>query len=78
MCVCVWGGGGCWGGCPILSMFFRLLEKEKLGHFLTHKESACQIAVDSELQKSQRNRYTPPFHGVLQLQWTESDKQAGS
>ena len=43
----------------IWSIVFCLLEKRKLGHFLTQKESACgQISVDSkQLEKSLQNRY---------------------
>ena len=52
----LWGGGG--GGIT-------------QGHFLTQKESVCQISADSEqLEKSQRSRrevHTPLFHGALQL-----------
>ena len=42
---------------------------KKHGHFLTQKESACQISVNSEqLEKSQRKYiHTPPFHGALQF-----------
>ena len=49
--------GGRGGFHTILSIFFCLLEKKTQGHFLTQKESACQISVDSEqLEKLQQNR----------------------
>ena len=72
-CMCVfytigWGEGGGGGGgrrgvldfqeC-VWSLVSPLVEK-KHGHFLTQKESACQISANSEqLEKSQRNRYLP-------------------
>ena len=40
----------------ILSILFFLLEKKKQGHFLTQKESACQISVDSDQRELNRNK----------------------
>ena len=55
------GGGGAEGGWTfksVLKPHFPACGKKTQGHFLTQKESACQISVDSEqLEKSQRNRY---------------------
>ena len=64
------GGGGRRRGVDfqghVWSLASPLVEKTQ-GHFLTQKESACQISADSEqLEKSQQNRYirlsyTEPF-----------------
>ena len=66
-----WGGGG--GGrvnfqeC-VWSLASPLVEKKTQGHFLTQKESTCQISADSEqLGKSLRNSHlglacTEPFN----------------
>ena len=66
------GGGGRRGGVEfqecVWSLVPRLWKKRKHSHFLTQKESACQISADSEqLEKSQRNGYlrlpsTEPFN----------------
>ena len=68
------GGGGGEGGqkrdWTSKSVFevFPLVENKTKGHFLTQKESACQISADSkQLEKSQRNGYvrlslTEPFN----------------
>ena len=70
MCFTPLEGGGGWGrrgGWTFKSVPLSQLVEEK-GHFLTQKESACQISADSEqLEKSQRNRYlrlpyTEPFN----------------
>ena len=81
LCMCVFydiGGGegqkGGGGGGEVRWTFksefqasFPRLWKKKPGHFLTQKESACQISADSEqLEKSNQNRYkrlslTEPF-----------------
>ena len=69
-CVCFTplegGGGKQKGGLGVGWTFKRVFEalfprlwKKTQGHFLTQRESACQISADSEqLEKSQRNRYT--------------------
>ena len=52
-------GGGGWGGfsCNLVYIFLPSWKK-KHGHFVTQKESACQISADSkQLEKSQQNRY---------------------
>ena len=49
-------------------LYFSAFLKKEQGHFLTQKESACQLSADSEqLEKSQRNMYlrlpsTEPFN----------------
>ena len=63
------GKGGGWIFAQFGPYFSAFWKKETLGHFLTQKESACQISADSEqLENSLQKRYIrPPFHGVLQL-----------
>ena len=61
------GGGGVDFQERVSSLVSPLVKKKTQGHFLTQKESACQISADSErLEKSNHNRYirlslTEPF-----------------
>ena len=52
------GEGGGWTFKSVFEASLPCLWKKTQGHFLTQKDSACQISADSEqLEKSQRNRY---------------------
>ena len=53
--------------CNFVHTWLPSRRKNHRDSFLTQKESACQISVDSEqLEKSQQN-HMPPFYGALQL-----------
>ena len=72
LCMCVFYANGGGGGVDfqehVWSLASPLAGKKGKRHFLTQKESACQISVDSEqFEKLQRNRYirlpsTEPFN----------------